>query len=94
MTEIVYTDRLVEITRETIKFRHYYFPFGAKTINIGDIETVETLDPSLLSGKWRIHGTGDFRTWFPRDLQRPKRDAIFVLFLRKRWRRIGFTVER
>jgi hypothetical protein len=57
------------------------------------IDLVEVLKSSLLSGKWRIHGSVDFRTWFPRDLDRLKRDRIFLLHLHKKWRRVGFTVE-
>jgi hypothetical protein len=93
MAEILYADTLVEITRDSIVFRNYYFPFGSKKISLDHVKTVEILKPTLLNGKWRIHGTGDFRTWFPRDMKRPSRDSIFIMTLRNRWWRIGFTVE-
>jgi hypothetical protein len=91
--EILYSDRLVEITSETILFRVYYFPLGKKQINISDIESIEITEPTLFNGKYRIHGTGDFKTWFPRDRKRPIRDKIFIINLHNKRRRIGFTVE-
>ncbi len=93
MSDILYADKLVEITENSILFRHYYFPFGSKRINLDDVASVKTLEPTLRNGKWRIHGTGDFRTWFPMDAKRRSRDLIFVITLRKRWWRVGFTVE-
>lgn len=93
MSQIIYSDRLIRITEDSIYFEEYYFPFGSKKVELSSIDRVEVLNPSLLTGKWRIHGSGDFRTWFPRDLERSKRDRIFILHLHKRWRRIGLTVE-
>ena len=89
----IYADRLIEVTEKSILFKSYYFPFGSKRLELSDIDHVEVIEPTLLSGKWRIHGSGDFRTWFPRDMKRPKRDRLFIIHLRNRWRRIGFTVE-
>jgi len=89
----LYADSLITVTDEALVFRCYYFPFGARQIGLSSIGKVEALEPSLLNGKWRIHGTGDFRTWFTRDKKRPKRDCIFILHLRGKWRRIGFTAE-
>ena len=93
MEKITYSDSLVRITEYSIFFKRYFFPFGSRSIELSTIDHVEVLKPSLLNGKWRIHGSGDFRTWFPRDSDRPKRDRIFLLHLHKKWRRIGFTVE-
>ena len=93
MGRIIYSDKLIEMTQETILFRHYYFPWGNKKIEFSNIKKVEILEPTLMSGKWRIHGTGDFTTWFPWDSGRPGRDMIFRITLYKGWCRIGFTVE-
>ena len=93
MAQVIYTDKLVRITENSIFFKRYYFPFGSKSIELSIIDHVEVLKPTVLNGKWRIHGSGDFRTWFPRDTDRSKRDRIFILHLHKKWRRIGFTVE-
>jgi hypothetical protein len=71
----------------------YYFPFGKKHVTLSDIEYIEAKTPTLLNGKWRIWGTGDFITWFPCDSSRPIRDTIFIAHLKNRIVRIGFTVE-
>lgn len=49
--------------------------------------------PGFWGGSWRIWGSGDLHTWFPLDGARPNRDRIFIMFLRNRYWRIGFTVE-
>lgn len=91
--EIIYSDKLVEMTKDTILFRVYYFPFGKKLIKWSELENVEVKEPTLLNGKYRIHGSGDFKTWFPRDGKRPSRDKIFIINLLNKRSRIGFTVE-
>jgi hypothetical protein len=89
----VYADKLFEITNGDILFRYYYFPFGSKRAKFSQIDHAVVKKPTLLNGKWRIRGTGDFRTWFPCDASRLLRDKIFVLSFADKWRRIGFTVE-
>ena len=91
-TDILYSDHLIEISDETIVFRHYYFPVGAKRVRLSDIERVVVRTPTFANGKYRLQGSGG-RTWFPMDRQRPKRQKIFILILRHKWSRIGFTAE-
>jgi hypothetical protein len=91
--ELLYSDRLVEVTADSILFRCYSFPFGAKRVRFEEVAAVVPLRPTLWNGRWRLQGTGDFRTWFPLDWKRPRRDRIFLLHLKGRRRRIGFTVE-
>jgi hypothetical protein len=91
--DILYSDRLIEISADTILFRRYYFPAGAKRLNLSDIERVVVRTPAFTTGKYRLQGSGGWRTWFPMDRQRPHRSKIFVMILRNKWRRIGFTVE-
>jgi hypothetical protein len=91
--DILYSDRLVEISAETILFRRYYFPVGARRLKLSDIERVVVRTPTITTGKYRLQGSGGLRTWFPMDWQRPHRSKIFVMILRNRWHRIGFTVE-
>ncbi len=93
MAGTLYADKMVEIHHESIIFRRYYFPVGSKKIRFSDVQRIETLQPTVKNGKWRIHGTGDFRTWFPLDTKRPQRDIIFILVFHRRWWRTGFTVE-
>lgn len=94
MAEPIYSDKLIEITDNSILFRHYYFPVGSKQVNLESIARVEVKKPTLISGKYRIHGTGDFRTWFPCDYKRSTRDRIFIIHFKRGWWRIGFTAER
>jgi hypothetical protein len=64
-----------------------------KEVLLINIEKVETKKPTMAAGKYRYQGTGDFRTWYPMDSDRSKRDTIFFLFLKTKWVRIGFTAE-
>jgi hypothetical protein len=93
-TNILYRDRLIEITDQEVVFRRYYLPLGGdRHVPLSQIESVQIKPPSLWLGSWRIWGGGP-RTWFPLDWARPSRDAIFVAFLRGSVARVGFTVER
>jgi hypothetical protein len=92
--EVVYKDSLLEISKDKIIFKNYYFPsLKPKEVPIGSIEKVEVKEPTMRTGKYRYHGTGDFRTWYPLDAGRSKRDKIFFLFLSTQKVRIGFTAE-
>jgi len=88
-----YSDSLVEVSQSGIHIRNYYFPFGTKFVKFSDILSVEKKPPTLSNGKWRLWGTGDFRTWFSKDWRRPQRSCIFLLSLVTQKMRIGFTVE-
>ncbi len=90
---VLYADRLVEITDDAILFRVYYFPWGAKVVPFSEIESTEPFALTFWNGKWRIWGTGDFRTWWPADWDRPHRDRAFLLARQGKRVRIGFTVE-
>ena len=88
-----YRDNLVEISGDAIVFQNYYFPAGTKRIKLSEVEYVEEKAATLRNGKWRLHGTGNFKTWFPADYDRPSRDKIFVMKVKGKWMTIGFTVE-
>lgn len=90
---MIYRDSLISLTENEIVFEHYYFPIGKKVVLLADIEWITVKEPSLWNGKWRIQGTGNFKTWFPLDFKRFKRDRIFFAKLKGRWIDIGFTVE-
>jgi hypothetical protein len=89
----VYSDSLVQITERCILFRRYGFFKGDRLIPFSEIEKIVVKKPTIWNGKFRFHGTGDFKTWFTSDFQRYKRDKIFLTFVRNKWWRIGFTVE-
>ena len=90
-----YKDSLIEISQDNIIFKDYYFPMGSKSVTLSQVEYVEAKKPTLCNGKWRLHGTGDllFRIWFPADYNRPNRDTIFVMKIKNKWTKIGFTAE-
>jgi hypothetical protein len=89
---ILYSDKLVEIYNDSILVRDYYYPFGDKRVHFENIERILVQKPTLKSGKYRYYGSGDFRTWFPPD-NRTSRDKIFTIIIKKKWWRIGLTVE-
>jgi hypothetical protein len=91
--DVLYSDSLVEISAETILFRRYYFPLGAKRLKLSDIERFVVQEPTFFTGKYRLQGSAGLHTWSPLDLQRPRRSKIFLIMLRSKRRRIGFTVE-
>jgi hypothetical protein len=93
--EPLYEDKLVRLTGESIILKRYYLPFGfaARKVPLADISQWYEFDPVRSGGGMRIWGTGDFRTWFPFDLGRPRRKNIYLLTLKERRRRIGFTVQ-
>lgn len=88
-----YSDKLVEITDDSITFKNCYFPLGSKRVQFARIDRVESKESSLVSGKWRLWGTSFVPRWFPLDWKRPSTDKIFVVQLRDSRRRIGFTAE-
>jgi hypothetical protein len=90
---VLYSDRLVEISAETILFRQYYFPFGAKRLKLSDIDRVVVQKPRFSTGKYRLQGSSGLHTWSPMDRQRPRRSKIFSIHLHGRKLRISFTVE-
>ena len=92
--QILYQDRLIELRTATIIFKDYYFPsMKPKEVLLENIKMIETKKPTMATGKYRYHGTGDFRTWYPMDMDRSKRDTIFIMSLKTQRVRIGFTVE-
>jgi hypothetical protein len=92
--ETTYSDKLVSISDNEILFEHYYFPTGKKkVVRFNNIERIVVEKPTIWNGKWRLQGTGNFKTWYPMDYSRPKRDRIFLAMLKDQWVNIGFTVE-
>jgi hypothetical protein len=91
---ILYQDGLVTILHDAIVLkRHTFFNFGTRRIPFAETRTIVTEVPSLRTGKWRIQGTGDLNTWYPLDWKRPSRDTSFIITLKARQMRVGFTVE-
>jgi len=91
--DTLYSDSLIEIKHGSILFRRYSFFERDRMVLLSDIEKIVVKKATIWNGKFRFHGTGDFKTWFPKDFQRYKRDKIFIAAIRYKWWHIGFTVE-
>ena len=90
----LYQDSLITIEGDNLTLKNYYFPsMSSKKILFANVESIMVYESSILRGKWRIQGTGDFRTWYPADSYRYKRDKIFVIIFKNKWMRSAFTVE-
>jgi hypothetical protein len=91
-SNILYQDKLISLTENNIILYGYYFPFFKnKTILYTDIVKIEIKQPTLKTGKYRLWGSGDFRTWYPYDSQRNIRDKVFFIYLKNKKIRAGFT---
>jgi hypothetical protein len=75
-------------------FKQYYFPtMREKIVRLVDIENISVQPLTIGNGKLRLHGTGNIKTWYPKDNSRPGRDKVFFATLKNQWINIGFTVE-
>ncbi len=90
-TDVIYSDHLIELSHDSILLRDFFYPFGSKRVAFLKIDHVLALKPTLWTGKYRLYGTGNFRTWFGPDMSRASRDRIFVLHPKRGWWRMGFT---
>jgi hypothetical protein len=90
----LYEDSLVVLTSDSLLLKRYYFPtLKPKLVSLAEVQRIEIICPNLWTGRFRLWGSGDFRTFYPLDLGRPKRDRIFQLTQRDKRIRIGFTAE-
>ena len=93
LTTDQYKDKLIEISTDAITFKNYYFPVCSKSIKLSEIEYIKEKPATMSNGLWRLHGTSNFRTWFPADYNRLGRDKIFIMKVKNKWMKIGFTTE-
>lgn len=88
-----YDDGLVRLDAGGLTLRRYYFPLAtAKRIPYSRIKGIEERSMSLLTGKGRFWGTGDFRHWAPLDPQRSQKDRAIILDLGT-WIRPSFSPD-
>lgn len=86
---VLYSDSLVRLSEQGIAF----LTSSSRTVPYSAIESVQSLEPTLRNGKWRIWGTGTLSTWFVFDGHRPSRDRIFVATIKGQTTKLGFTAE-
>src|SRR5215813_8219262 len=90
----LHEDSLVALTSDSLLLKRYYFPtLKPKFVSLAEVQRIEILCPNIWTGRFRLWGSGDLRTFFPLDLGRPKRDRIFLMTQRGKHVRTGFTVE-
>ena len=74
-----YDDGAIVCDDTGILIRNYYL-WGAKQIPYTSIRGVESRPLNgVMSGRWRIWGTGDFVHWWNLDTRRPKKQVALVL---------------
>jgi hypothetical protein len=76
-----YKDRWIECTDTDVQIRGYYFPWGTKRIPYASIRSLERSALTVLGGKGRIWGSGDFTHWANLDPGRPRKSVGFSLNL-------------
>jgi hypothetical protein len=77
-----YDDGRIVCSSDRLEIHSYYFPFGTKSVPYGQIKGLQRIEINgVMSGKWRIWGTGNPRYWANLDTKRPKKTAGFVIDL-------------
>jgi hypothetical protein len=80
-----YDDGTIVCGPDRLEIHSYYFPSGTKSVPYTLIKGLQRIEiTGVLSGKWRIWGTGNPRYWANRDTKRPKKKAGFVVDLARR----------
>lgn len=74
-----YNDGKIECTPTTLRIHWYYFPYGTKVVPYSSVKGLRRFEMSVLRGKARIWGTGNFRYWANLDVRRPKKSIGFVV---------------
>ncbi len=94
MTE-TYDDGVVQLDRAAITLRRYHFPSGtSKVIALDTIRGYKAESLGLLTHRFRIWGTSDFRRWLPLDVHRPLRSTLITLDIPGTRPRPAFTPAR
>ncbi len=77
-----YDDGTIVCGPDGLEIHSYYFPFGTKSIPYSQIQGLQRIEVTgVMSGKWRLWGTGNPRYWANLDMRRPKKKAAFVVDL-------------
>ena len=77
-----YDDGRIVCGPDRLEIHSYYFPFGTKSVPYVRIKGLQRFEiTGVLSGKWRIWGTGNPRYWANLDTRRPTKAAGFVVDL-------------
>ncbi len=81
----VYDDGRIVCGPDRLEIHSYYFPFGTKRVPYAQIKGLQRIEiTGLMSGRWRIWGTGNPRYWANLDPRRPRKKAGFIVDLGRR----------
>ncbi len=90
-----YDDGLVQLDRAAITLRRYHFPSGtSKVIALDTIRGYKAAALGLLTQRFSIWGSSDFRRWLPLDVQRPFKSMLITLDVPGTWPSPAFTPAR
>ena len=77
-----YDDGTIVCGPDGVEIHRYYFPFGTKHVRYAQIQGLQRVTiKGVLSGKWRLWGTGNPRYWANLDTKRPKKKVGFIVDL-------------
>jgi hypothetical protein len=76
---VLYEDKRITCDDDGITIHDYYFPRGDKRIAYRDIRSFDQRKLGLLTGKWRIWGTGHPGYWYHLDPKRPSKTKAVVI---------------
>jgi hypothetical protein len=79
MIQPIFQDKKLEIYKDLVIIKDCYAPRLDKKLWVSDIENVRVENLTFLSGKYRLWGTGTFRSWFPFHFGREARDKALVI---------------
>ena len=75
----IFQDKKLEIYKDLVIIKDCYAPRLDKKLRISDIENVWVENLTFVGGKYRLWGTGTFRSWFPFHFGREARDKALVI---------------
>jgi hypothetical protein len=76
--DVLYHDRWIECSSDSISIRGYYFPWGTKRIPYNSIRSLKRVELSTLRGQARIWGTANPHYWASLDPGRPKKSIGLI----------------
>jgi len=77
-----YHDGTITCHDDRVDLRGYYAPFGTKTIPYAQIKGLQRFEiTGIMTGRWRLWGTGNPRYWANLDVNRWKKKVGFVIDL-------------
>jgi hypothetical protein len=81
-----YRDARIELARDGVHIRGYYFPWGNKRIPYETIRSARRVTMGALTGRARIWGTANPGYWASLDLARPRKRVAFLMDVGRRVR--------